>query len=343
MNEPRDTLVGDALRRLDVPDHAPDFWAALEARLGDGGTATDDPPTDAQDEEATVVDLQDSPAARRAAQRNRTPMLALVAAVAVVVALVVGVSVLRGGGDDESQLDVADDPTEAPETSDPDVAPPPAEDDASPDTTTTPPETTTSVVPGDELAAETEQTAVAWIDALGAGDMDAAYDLFDAQTRADLDRAGFEELASGLAEGAAAFAADGIAREVEVIEAASGVFHVVTFTGDVQREGMIETASYPVVVTGTGVHFALDGPQVELDTDYAQSSGTTLAAPLQVLVSDTADTWLWVDGNDPERFLAGGELVLGEEGLGGVGTHVATIVAIEGDRITARSYTVVVP
>ena len=342
MNEPRDTLVGDALRRLDVPDHAPDFWTALEARLGDGGTDTNDPPTDAQEEEATVVDLQHSPAARRAAQRNRTPMLALVAAVAVVVALVVGVSVLRGGGDDESQLDVADDPTEAPETSDPDVTPPPTEDDASTDTTA-PPETTTSVVPGDQLAAEAEQTAVAWIDALGAGDMDAAYDLFDEQTRADLDRAGFEELASGLAEGAAAFAADGIAREIEVIEAASGVFHVVTFTGDVQREGMIETASYPVVVTGTGVHFALDGPQVELDPDYAQSSGTTLAAPLEVLVSDTADTWLWVDGNEPERFLAGGELVLGEEGLGGAGTHVATIVAIEGDRITARSYTVLVP
>jgi hypothetical protein len=340
MNEPRDTLVGDALRRLDVPDHAPDFWTALTARLGDGPTATDEPPTDG--EETTVVDLQGSPAARRAAQRSRTSVFALAAAVAVVVALVVGIAVLSDGdGDGESQLDVADDLTETPETSNPDVAPPPVDDDASAETTA-PPETTTSIVPGDELDAYAEQTAVAWIDALGDGDMDGAYGLLDDQTRTDLDQAQFQELSSGLAEGAAAFAQDGVEREVSVVTATDGLFHVVTFTGDVEREGMIETASYPVVVTGTGVHFTLDGPQLELDPEYARSSGTTLAAPLEVLVSETADTWLWIDDQEPERFLSPGRLTLGAEAIG-PGTHVVSLVAIQGGAITARSYTVVVP
>ena len=341
MNEPRDTLVGDALRRLDVPDHAPDFWDALEARLGEGPADTPEP-TDG--EETTVVDLESSPAARRVADRNRTPMFALVAAVAVVVALVVGVAVLSGGADDESQLDVAD-PTETSEpteTSDPDETTPPEEDDSNTETTA-PPETTTSVIPAEQVAVGAEETAVAWIDALGAGDMDTAYDLFDDQTRADLDRAQFEELSTGLAEGAAAFGAEGITSDVATVEAAVGSFHVVTFSGDVEREGMIETAAYPVVVTDTGVHFTLDGPLLELDPDYAGSSGTTLASPLEVLVSDTADTWLWIDGDEPERFLSPGRLVLDVEEVAGAGIHVVSLVAIEDGRITARAYTVMVP
>jgi hypothetical protein len=336
MNESRDTLVGDALRRFDVLDHAPDFWTALEARLGeDGSTDTDDPPTDAQEAEATVVDLQDSPTARRAAQRNRTPMRALVAAVAVVVAVVVGVSVLGGGGDDESQLDAADDPTEAPETSDPDVTPPPREDDASTETAA-PPETTTTMV-GEQSAPE--EAATGWLDALAAGESDAAYELLDEQSKADLSRNEFADLSSGLSEGAAAFAGDGIERSVRDGDG----FSVVTFAGDVEREGMIETAAYPVVVTASGVHFTLDGPHVDLDPGYAQGSGTTLASPLELVVQEEADAWIWIDDGDATPLAGRGDVSVDVEAEAGAGTHVATIVAIEGGRITARSYTVVVP
>ena len=46
MTERRDPIVADALRRLDVPDHGPGFWADLEARLADeadvAGRPTDD-------------------------------------------------------------------------------------------------------------------------------------------------------------------------------------------------------------------------------------------------------------------------------------------------------------
>ena len=59
MNEHRDTLVGDALRRLDVPDHAPDFWDRLDAGLAagqpDGRRPADDRPAAGGD--ADVVDL----------------------------------------------------------------------------------------------------------------------------------------------------------------------------------------------------------------------------------------------------------------------------------------------
>ena len=127
-----------------------------------------------------------------------------------------------------------------------------------------------------------------------------------------------------------------------VLDAADASLAVVTFAGEVEREGMVETASYPVVVTASGVHFVVDGPLLELDPEYARSSGSTLTAPLEVLVSDTADTWLWIDGDDPERFLSPGRLTLGAEAIG-PGTHVVSLVAIEGGAITARSYTVVVP
>jgi hypothetical protein len=334
MNEPRDTLVGDALRRLDVPDHAPDFWSRLDAELA--GTAHDG---DGGDADADVVALAAAPS-RPGATWARRPVL-LAAAALVIVALAVGASVLRSGDDDESQLDVAETPGEV--DADPEATEPPAPDTTQPPEATEPPETTSTTVPEAIDAAQAEEVAATWLGSLFDGDVDGAYDQLDLASRSLLDRDGFQELSSGLAEGAAAFSRPGITRAVTVLDAADASFAVVTFTGDVEREGMIETASYPVVVTASGVHFTLDGPQVELDPDYARSSGTTLAPPLEVLVSDTADTWLWVDGDEPERFLAGGRLVLGEEAMGGAGTHLVTIVAIEGGAITARSYTVVVP
>jgi hypothetical protein len=324
MNEPRDTLVGDALRRLDVPDHAPDFWSRLDAE-SEG------------DADADVVELASAPS-RRATWARRMVMLA--AAVVAIVALVVGAAVLRPGGDDESQLDMAETPGEVDRY--PEATETPAPETSTPPEATDPPGTTSTTVPEALDAGEAEAVAATWLESLFAGDIDGAYDQLDLTSQSLLDRTGFEELSSGLAEGAAAFSQPGITRTVAVVDAADASFAVVTFTGDVEREGMIETASYPVVVTASGVHFVVDGPQLELDPEYARSSGTTLAAPLEVLVSETADTWLWIDDQEPERFLSPGRVTLGAEAIG-PGTHVVSLVAIEGGAITARSYTVVVP
>lgn len=336
MSQHRDPHVAEALRRLDVPDHGPDFWAALEARLVDEDLATD---TGTDHEwsagEADVVDLAASPAARRRlAEGNRTPMLALVAAVAIVVALVVGAGFLGGDGDDESQVDMAGE-------TDGDAAPPTVPETTTPDTTEVPQTTATAPEALDE--AEAEQTAVAWIDSLAAGDILGAYDQLDDVSQARMDRGQLEELSSGLFEGAAAFAQPGVTRAATVLDGPDVSLAVVTFTGDVEREGMVETASYPVVVTGTGVHFTLDGPQLELDDEYARSSGTTLASPLELLVSDTALVWVWFDDGDPQLLDGRGAVALDVEAAAGAGTHLVHLVAVEGGAVTARSYTVVVP
>jgi hypothetical protein len=330
MSEHRDHLVGDALRRLDVPDHGPDFWAALESRLADDDLV-DEPGTAGPEEEvdADVVDLAASPAARRRlTDRRRTPLLALVAAVAIVVALVVGAGLLDPTGEQESRLDTATVPDQEP-----------APDAPAPDVTPTVPE-----APSPGLADRAEDIARDWLDRLFAGDVDGAYGLLDETSRSLMSREDFELLGSGLFEGAAAFAVDGIDRQVAAYDRAAGLFHVVTFSGEVEREGMVETASYPVVVTGTGVHFLINGPQVELDPDYADSSGTTLASPLVVLVDPAAqDAWFGFDGEEPTVLTERGRVSIDVEAAAGAGTHLVHLVAVDGDRITARAHTVVVP
>ena len=338
MNEPRDTLVGDALRRFDVPDHAPDFWDRLDTELADrrlsAGEPADAPEGDDDHEDAEVIELGTAREARRshASRSRRVPAVAAAAAAAVALALGLGLPAVQQAADGDAQVDMADqDPAPAP-----DAMQPAPETSESADTTTTTPGTAVTPLAAEELAGE-------WLTLLRAGDVEGAYARLDDTSQAQLDLDGFREVSTGLAEGAAAFAGDGVTSDVASVGAAAGELHVVTFSGDVEREGMIETAGYPVVVTDTGVHFSLDGPQLELDPDYAQASGTTLASPLEVLVSDTADTWLWIDDGDPERFLSPGGLTLDVEGVAGAGTHIVSLVAIEGGRITARAYTVMVP
>jgi hypothetical protein len=324
MSQHRDPDVAEALRRLEVPDHGPDFWAAIESRLADEDLATDGEVPD-DDGEADVVDLAASPAAhRRLAARNRTPVLVLVAAVAVVVALVVGAGMLAAPPDEDSRIDTAGEGADAP----------PAPTVPVPDT-----------VPEPEVPASPapDGRAVEWIDRLFAGDVEAAYELLDDTSRSLMSFADFELLGSGLFEGAAAFAVDGIERRTVAYDSAIGSFHVVTFTGQVEREGMIETASYPVVLTATGVHFVIDGPQLELDPEYADGSGTTLASPLVVLVGPGADAWVSFDAGAPETVAARGTVTIDVEAAAGAGTHLVDMVAVEGDRITARAWTVVVP
>ena len=336
MSQHHDPDVGDALRRLDVPDHAPGFWATLDVALGDGGGPEREAPdqTDTDDEEPDVVHLRER-AERRGSDRRRAPMLGLAAAAAVVIALVVGAAVLGGGGDDrDSTVDVADDPTE---TSVPDET----ADTTVPDVALTPPETRAM------SAEDAEAAAAEWLDTLFAGDVEGAYALLDDVSRERMPLDEFEQMGAGLFEGAAAFAQDGIERSVLQVETASGFVSVVTFSGDVEREGMIETASYPVVVTDTGVHFTLGGPELSIDPEYADASGTTLTSPLVMSIgADVPEVWVWTVGAgadvlDPveER----GRVEIDVESAGGPGTNLVTLLAVDGDLFVARSHTVVVP
>jgi len=178
-------------------------------------------------------------------------------------------------------------------------------------------------------------------------DIEGAYGLLDDASLAAMPLEEFELLGSGLFEGAAAFAGEGIEREVLQVETASGFVSVVTFSGEVEREGMVETAAYPVVLTGTGVHFTLDGPQLEIDSEYLDASGTTLTSPLVMAIgADVPEVWVWTVGGganvlDPveER----GRVEIDVESTAGPGTHVVTLLAVQGDHFVARSHTVVVP
>jgi hypothetical protein len=125
----------------------------------------------------------------------------------------------------------------------------------------------------------------------------------------------------------------------------------VILAGGVQREGMIETASCPVIITGDpedpgsrlGVGLALDGPRVEAVQPTQPSE--TRTSPLELDVSPTAGaTWAIVDPGPPLRIDTGeGAVTIDVEAIGGPGTNTVVVVSTEGGLYTARSFTVVVP
>lgn len=328
MTEHRDTTVADALRRLDVPDHAPGFWDELEVWLADTeARSVADRPEAADAGSAEVIDLGDAQSKRRPIDPRRRPLLALVAATAAVVVLVVGATVLRPGGDSESQVDSADE-----------VAPPDtdrADDGTAPDTGDE--DVAVSPLAAEELAAE-------WLTLLRAGEVEVAHARLDGPSKGALSLEQFREVATALAEGAGAFAGDGVTSTTATIARPGGPpATVVVFSGNVQREGMVETAAYPVVVTGDdrdshGIAFVLDGPTVE----FEQLSSPTETRTSPVLVRTGGESWFLVDGSEPQR-LGESPASIDVEAVAGAGTHVVTVVATEGGVYTARAVTVVVP
>lgn len=340
MNEPRDTRVGDALRRLDIPDHAPDFWSRLDQQLA-GGAGSD--PAGAQvvghaggHDDADVIELGTARLARRSRPTRSRRRLAAAAAAAIALALGVGLPAVQQAADGDAQIDSADrTPDPGPDA----VRPAPA------------PETTTSMAPDPAVVdVALEEVAAEWLTLLRDGEVDAAYALLDEKSQTALPLDTFRELASGLAEGAGAFA-DLVSTAVPLLDDEGLAATAVVFTGDVQREGTIETASYAVLVTGDpgdpvrrlGVGFVLDGPKVEAVERPGPSESRT--SPLVLDVSPTAGaTWAIIDSSTVERVDTGASTVtLDVEALAGPGTHTVVVVSTEAGRYTARSFTVIVP
>lgn len=334
MTDPRDTIVGDALRRLDVPAHAPDFWDRVDAELARPNTDEDrQSDRDEDDHEADVVELT-AARATRSARSTRLPAAAAAAAAVAAIALAVGLPAAQQAADGDEQVEIADAPdsSSVPEPSAP--------------VTTDPP--TTATAPAAQVAPE--EVATEWLTLLRDGETEQAHALLDLTSQEALPLEEFREVATGLAEGAGAFA--GLEPSVVPLVDDEGLAATaVVFTGDVEREGMVETASYPVVVTGApddggrpyGIAFVLDGPTVEA-VQRTQPSETR-TSPVELELSPTAGaTWAIVDGTSPQRIDTGESTVsVDVEVLAGPGTHTLAVISTEGGRYTARSFTVVVP
>jgi len=108
---------------------------------------------------------------------------------------------------------------------------------ASPTTTESAPETST---PGEAVGTEDAVAAVrAWLTAVSTGDLAAARASLGAWSRTAADQlGGLESLASGLAEGMAAFTAEGVRWDAVAVPGTDAV--LVTAAGEVEREGMRE-------------------------------------------------------------------------------------------------------
>ena len=227
-----DQDVRDMLRRrAGDVTPAPDAWERITERISG-------------DETAPVVEL----APRRL--RFPGPPALLGAAAAVVLLLVATVAMLRGGDEDET-IRAADGPS----------------------TTTAPPTpvTTTPVVGAPTFEGTAVQTARDWIQAIGAGDLDRAYQLLaDDSQKAVGGRQGFEAMRSQLAEGWGAWAAAGGLSDRAGPRHGLGAdddgdrpaelprLAVVVVTGTVAQEGETAFRAIPLNVRGTVVAARVD-------------------------------------------------------------------------------------
>ncbi|MGV3759939.1 MAG: hypothetical protein ACO1PW_10435 [Actinomycetota bacterium] len=260
-----DVLVQTALRLLPVPDHEPDFWARLEAALDaepapsiagrqakveEGQAASGEKPghprpggPDADGPDAAgrgasrpmeVIELVPGPVpgvvpvAMRRTSNLVLSVLAVAAAIAVVVA---GASLVRSRVDD----DPFEDETAAE-----------AEGDAS----TTAGEAATFSAPADEPAAA---AVVAWIDAIAAGEMEAAWELLGPESQAYW--GSFEAFAAertGFAEGYGAWRVADPTFLVTPLEGTSEELVLVTLVGAVPQEGTTihRADTFPVLLGG---------------------------------------------------------------------------------------------
>lgn len=237
-----DVLIQTALRLLPVPDHEPDFWARLEQAL-DAEPRRSIAHTSSGDEQGSatgttdvvpVVEVVPSPVAGvvPAAMRRRSNLvlsgLAVAAAVAVVVA---GASLVRSR--------VEDDPLD-------DESPAEADDDAGSTSAGAAP----LAAPADEPAAA---AVVEWIDAVAAGEMEAAWELLGPESQTYW--GSFGDFAAEHTRFAERYGAWRVADPrflLTPLESASGQLVLVTLVGAVPQEGTASpwTDTFPVRTSG---------------------------------------------------------------------------------------------
>lgn len=237
MTDDRDARVAEALRELPVPDHAPDFWASLERRLADepaprgvafraGAAAPVRPSPAGASPLAEIEEGDDAPVVVSLAERRpATPRVLPLLSVAAVLVAVLAVAVNLTRDDDAPRVRAAG----------------PGETATSTTPTTSGPVTTTAAPPAG--AATPEGALLAWIEAVGAGDVDAAIALTGPRSAAYADAltggAGLEGFIIESGEGYGAWAAspDRKTTAVALATSAGEEISVVILSGTWTGEG----------------------------------------------------------------------------------------------------------
>jgi hypothetical protein len=269
-----DPFVRTALQLLPVPAHEDDFWTRLDAALDAepsrarsdlaGRTPPLTEPVDVAGDPAPepalrVVELEpDRPLGLvpPGVRRRSNVVLSAVAVAAAVVVVVAGTSLVRERSLDPAPTDSAAAPSET--TADPAVTA----------TSTTTSVTTLASPRGGDLPTE---AVLAWVAALGSGDLDAAWDAMGPASQAHFgSQSAFEAEGSGLAEGYGAWSAaePDVVHVTSLTASGDGEVVVVTLVGTVEQEGSPNhrADAFPVRVVGGEAHiepFAFAG-EVEI-------------------------------------------------------------------------------
>lgn len=356
---PRDELIARALRDLPVPDHRPTFWSELDGALGDPATTSgpdavpDDPPVHRLD----TGELPSVTSLAPRTGRRRAPVLAAAAAVVVLVGLVGLVLVASDGGeggDDDTELaDGQDAVTTTLATM--------SEQTTTVDVRSTPPRPATTVSPLEDSAT---QAVMAWLQAVGEGEVEAAAALTGPRTTSYLE-ASTDGVAAYLREAAEGYGAWVAAPDLQVdeiplgtLEAVGGEVTIVVVSGTNPGEGREgpTTDVFPVVNAGDGwlvEHLAFDptrddnDPIVQIPRVPAGQSGLgSMAAgeAIEVIVPASGTVYFRVDDgelasratspvgqnndpyarHDPQGTLAAGDHELLVVGIGDDGTIAYT-------------------
>ena len=241
-----DPIVRTALQLLPIPPHEPSFWSDLETALDAeapptvASAAPPGPGATIAAPAAAVVELVPDRALVPAGVRRRSNVvLSAVAVAAAVMVVVAGTALVRQrGGTDTDPTELAD---EAGDPLDTEL------------TSTSTAGTSRSTLTGTGEGSVPTSAVLAWLDALGAGDTDAAWAALGPASQAHFgSKSAFSAEGTALAEGYGAWSAaspDAV-YVTSLVASGDGEVVIVTLVGTLEQEGVAQERAdaFPVRV-----------------------------------------------------------------------------------------------
>ncbi len=342
MSDPREPFTARALRDADAPEYSPGFWDRLDARLeGEGvgaraersaARARHSSELEATDLQADPVDLRGAVAPLAPMRVRRQPRARILAVAAAVVLALVATWQVRPDGD-EVQTASRPDPT-APGTA---------------------PSGSTAMVP----PSSAESAVLAWLQAVGAGEINAALVLTGPRTVAYYEALG-ADMAGVLLESGEAYGGwtDAPDRSTSVVplgelggQAVAAVVVAGTWSGEGDDGYRIE--AIPVVQRRGGGAWLVEpaafdpdrGGRLELTSPPPGADGLGGIRPdgiIELASAGSGSYFFAVDGAEPVEVPAspaGGSVRFDPPGELTGGTHQLVVAQIDDRNITAQAHT----